>query len=61
MLLESVIDIISILFIATLIDITIGEPPNKMHPVVLIGRIIKFFTKIIKKNSSQYIKEKENY
>jgi len=59
MLLEPVIEIISILFIATLIDITIGEPPNKMHPVVLIGRIIKFFTKIIKKNSSQHIKEKE--
>ena len=59
MSLEPVIEIISILFIATLIDITIGEPPNKMHPVVLIGRIIKFFTKIIKKNSSQYIKEKE--
>jgi adenosylcobinamide-phosphate synthase len=59
MLLEPAIEIISILFIATLIDITIGEPPNKMHPVVLIGRIIKFFTKIIKKNSSRYIKEKE--
>lgn len=59
MSLEPVTEIISILFIATLIDITIGEPPNKMHPVVLIGRIIKFFTKIIKKNSFKYIKEKE--
>ena len=59
MSLEPVTEIISILFIAALIDITIGEPPNKMHPVVLIGRIIKFFTKIIKKNSFRDIKEKE--
>ncbi len=51
------IEIISILFIATLIDITIGEPPNRMHPVVMIGRIIKFFTKIIK-NASRYRKGK---
>ncbi|MBA2266774.1 MAG: cobalamin biosynthesis protein [Nitrosopumilus sp.] len=55
--LEPVIEIISILFIATLIDITIGEPPNRMHPVVMIGRIIKFFTKIIK-NASRYRKGK---
>jgi adenosylcobinamide-phosphate synthase len=56
--LEIVIEIISILFIAALIDITIGEPPNRVHPVVLIGRIINFFTKMIK-NASRYRKEKE--
>ncbi len=56
--LEIVIEIISILFIAALIDITIGEPPNRIHPVVLIGRIINFFTKMIK-NASRYRKEKE--
>ncbi len=49
MSLEIVTEIISILFIATLIDITLGEPPNRLHPVVLIGRIINFFIKIIKK------------
>jgi adenosylcobinamide-phosphate synthase len=62
--LEIVIEIISILFIAALIDITIGEPPNRIHPVVLIGRIINFFTKMIK-NASRYRKgkekEKENF
>ena len=55
---EIVTEIISILFIATLIDITIGEPPNRIHPVVLIGRIINFFTKMIK-NASRNRKEKE--
>ena len=58
MSLEIVTEIISILFIATLIDITLGEPPNRIHPVVLIGRIINFFTKMIK-NASKYRKEKE--
>ncbi|CAN5740335.1 hypothetical protein BH23THE1_BH23THE1_09520 [soil metagenome] len=51
-------EIVSILFIATLIDITIGEPPNRIHPVVWIGRIINFFTKMIK-NASKYRKGKE--
>jgi adenosylcobinamide-phosphate synthase len=62
--LEIAIEIISILFIATIIDMTVGEPPNKVHPVVLIGRIINFFTKMIK-NTSRYNKgkrkEKENF
>ena len=58
MSLEIVTEIISILFIATLIDITLGEPPNRIHPVVLIGRIINFFIKIIK-NTSKYMKEKD--
>ena len=58
MSLEIVTEIISILFIATLIDITLGEPPNRIHPVVLIGRIINFFIKIIK-NASRYMKEKD--
>ncbi len=57
MSLEIVTEIISILFIATLIDITLGEPPNRIHPVVLIGRIINFFTKMIK-NASKYRKRK---
>ena len=58
MSLEIVTEIISILFIATLIDITLGEPPNRIHPVVLIGRIINFFIKIIK-NASKYMKDKD--
>ena len=58
MSLEIVTEIISILFIATLIDITLGEPPNRIHPVVLIGRIINFFIKIIK-NASKYRKDKD--
>lgn len=48
MLFEFFKEVILILFIAVLIDIFIGEPPNKIHPVVLIGRIISFFTKVIK-------------
>ncbi|WP_458719456.1 cobalamin biosynthesis protein [Candidatus Nitrosocosmicus sp. R] len=58
MSLEIVTEIISILFIATLIDITLGEPPNRIHPVVLIGRIINFLIKIIK-NASKYMKDKD--
>ena len=56
--LEIITEIISILFIATLIDIILGEPPNRIHPVVLIGRIIKLFTKMIK-YASRHRKEKE--
>ena len=30
-------------------DYLIGEPPNSIHPVVWIGKIINFFTVQIKK------------
>ena len=53
--LEIVTEIISIIFVAILIDIILGEPPNRIHPVVMIGRIINFFTKLIK-NASRYRK-----
>lgn len=55
--LEIITEIISILFVAILIDILLGEPPNRIHPVVMIGRIINFFTKMIK-DASRYRKEK---
>ena len=45
------IDIISVLFIAILLDFALGEPPNKIHPVVFIGKAISFFTKLIKRFS----------
>ena len=62
MSLEIITEIISILFIATLIDIILGEPPNRIHPVVLIGRTISFFTKRIKYASrNRKEKEKENF
>jgi adenosylcobinamide-phosphate synthase len=37
------LDIILILLVALLIEFTIGDPPNAVHPVAWIGRIISFF------------------
>lgn len=34
-----------ILFIALLIDLILGEPPNKLHPTVWMGKTISFFEK----------------
>jgi adenosylcobinamide-phosphate synthase len=35
-------------------DYLIGEPPTSIHPVVLIGKIINFFTIQIKKRNKKY-------
>jgi len=44
-------DIIAALLSALLLDFVFGEPPNRLHPVVFIGRIINIFTKLIKRRS----------
>jgi adenosylcobinamide-phosphate synthase len=48
---ELIDEIILTLIIAFVIDGLIGEPPNRLHPVVQIGKIINLFT-IFTKNLS---------
>jgi len=45
---ELIDEIILALIIAFVIDVTIGEPPNRLHPVVHIGKTISLFTRITK-------------
>ncbi len=52
-------EIILVLIIALFIDAMIGEPPNRLHPTAIIGRIINFFTKIIKNSSQNKLKNFE--
>lgn len=49
-------EITLIIFMAVTIDYFAGEPPNRIHPVVLIGSIISYFTNTIKKKSENQIK-----
>jgi len=47
----SLIDLLLILFLAVLIDLTLGEPPNWLHPTVWMGRVILYLkNKIRSKN-----------
>jgi adenosylcobinamide-phosphate synthase len=41
--------IISIICFSVSFDYLVGEPPNRIHPVVWIGKTINFFTGKIKK------------
>lgn len=41
-------NIIVVLLTAVLIDFVLGEPPNRFHPVVFIGKIISILTIFIK-------------
>ncbi|WNY27391.1 cobalamin biosynthesis protein [Methanolapillus ohkumae] len=43
-------ELICILLLAVLIDLVLGEPPEKIHPVVWIGKVIQFFKSRIPKN-----------
>jgi adenosylcobinamide-phosphate synthase len=45
------INILIIILTAVVIDVVIGEPPSKIHPVVLIGRMINNLRKIFYKNN----------
>ncbi|VFJ13336.1 cobalamin biosynthesis protein [Candidatus Nitrosocosmicus franklandus] len=58
MTIELIDEIILTLLIAFLIDGFIGEPPNKIHPVVQIGKIIDTVTKFTKNISH---KKGENF
>jgi adenosylcobinamide-phosphate synthase len=48
----SLIDLLLILSLAVLIDLTLGEPPNWLHPTVWMGRLILYLkNKIRSKNA----------
>ncbi|MDY6820894.1 MAG: cobalamin biosynthesis protein [Deferribacterota bacterium] len=42
-LLNHLLNNLYILLIAIVLDLIIGEPPSKIHPVVIIGKIIKYY------------------
>ena len=42
-------DILTIILIAVIIDIILGEPPSKIHPVVLMGKLINILKSVLKK------------
>lgn len=42
---------LGVVIVALLVDIFIGEPPNKLHPVVWIGSVISFLDKRISRGS----------
>jgi adenosylcobinamide-phosphate synthase len=44
-------DRILIFLIAIAIDLILGEPPEKLHPVVYMGKMISFFDKRVKRNN----------
>ncbi|MEM1586850.1 MAG: cobalamin biosynthesis protein [Candidatus Bathyarchaeia archaeon] len=45
---SSLVDHLMILFLAVVLDIIFGEPPNRIHPTVWMGKIIFFLKKKIK-------------
>ncbi len=45
--------IILIICLSVSFDYLIGEPPNRIHPVVWIGKTISFFTNLIKKKGNK--------
>lgn len=56
---EYLLEIYIIIIFSLSIDKLIGEPNNKIHPVVWIGKTIEFFTKKIKQNSNKDNKNNE--
>ena len=42
---------------AFLIDALIGDPRSKFHPVVLIGNLISFLEKILRRDNDSYVKK----
>src|ERR1044072_1146317 len=55
----SVIDIILILISSVLIDLIIGDPINKIHPVAWIGKYISYFIPKIKENRKRVYERKK--
>ena len=47
-------EILFIIITAVLIDILFGEPPTKIHPVVLMGNIIDYFKKLLAPFNSKW-------
>lgn len=58
---ELIDEVILTLIIAFVIDGLVGEPPNKVHPVVLLGKIIFLFTKFTKNISHKKRKNFEKF
>ena len=46
-------NILTIILIAVIIDITLGEPPSKIHPVVLMGKLISILKIVLKKYNNK--------
>ncbi|MBZ2165055.1 cobalamin biosynthesis protein [Methanobacterium spitsbergense] len=46
-------DILTIILIAVIIDIILGEPPSKIHPVVLMGELINILKNILTKYNNK--------
>ena len=52
-MIQILLEIILVTCFSISLDYLIGEPPNNIHPVVWIGKIIYFFTSQIKKGKNQ--------
>jgi adenosylcobinamide-phosphate synthase len=53
-MIQIVQEIILVICFSISFDYLIGEPPNSIHPVIWIGKIINFFTGQIKKRNKKY-------
>jgi len=49
----SLIDLLLILSLAVLIDLTLGEPPNWLHPTVWMGRVILYLKNKIRSENAR--------
>jgi len=53
------VNFIIILLISVIIDLIVGDPINKIHPVAWIGKYISFFTSKIKKNRHRILEREK--
>jgi len=51
---EPQIDILIIIFSAVALDLILGEPPTKIHPVVWMGKLIDYFKNILINYSNKF-------
>ena len=54
-----VIDFIIILISSVIIDLIMGDPINKIHPVAWIGKYINYFIPKIKENRNKIYERKK--
>ncbi|MBF0472212.1 MAG: cobalamin biosynthesis protein CobD [Nitrospirae bacterium] len=45
------------LLLAFLIDLAIGDPSSRLHPIILIGRLISFFERFLRKSYRSHLIE----
>lgn len=46
-----ILDAIAIAVLALIIDLVLGEPPNALHPVVWMGKVIGFFDRHVRRGN----------